>query len=296
MNRIQFIIIGAMKSGTTSLWKYLGQHPQVYLGSKKEIEYFSSEENYPKGIDWYHSFFPGLNLKSNEGRIAGEASQTLTRFPRYSSEVPFRIFQYNPNMRLIYLLRNPLIRALSHFVHNNIFFDPAYDQDVLDKDFLIQEIDLQTQTTYFSTSDYKLQIERYLQFFPMDQLQIILSEDLATDCRNTLTTIYRFLQINQKMNFEIAEIKDNSTIGTIDNQWMLRPKALEIIKPFLCDGFILNRKKCLQLIERFEPIIEFSENMTNRKLEQWRDVDSVMGWQKEVYSQLKAMKFGMRMI
>ena len=76
-----FLIVGAQKSGTTSLWSYLSSHPDVYLSPKKEIKFF--DRGYDRGVSWYESFFDGWNGEA----AAGEATQTYLYFPGYEKYV-----------------------------------------------------------------------------------------------------------------------------------------------------------------------------------------------------------------
>src|SRR5690242_8679107 len=100
-----FLIIGAQRCGTTSLFEYLANHPEIVPPSVKKIHFFDSE--YEKGEAWYRARFPVLE----NGFITGEATPYYLFHPR----VPKRVRNWNPNVKLIVLLRNPVDRAYSHF-------------------------------------------------------------------------------------------------------------------------------------------------------------------------------------
>lgn len=102
-----FIIIGVQKGGTTSLFKYLSQHPGVAVPEHKELHYF--DVNYLQGIDWYQQFFP-LEAQRH-GRLVGEASPYYIFHPLAAK----RIQRDLPNVKLIALLRDPIARAYSNF-------------------------------------------------------------------------------------------------------------------------------------------------------------------------------------
>lgn len=106
MSLPNFIIVGAAKAGTRALIDYLDQHNEIYT-YPDEIHFFS--KNYNKGIDWYQKFFKNVN----DEKAIGEKS------PSYftSSKTPERIFQNIPDVKLIFLLRNPVDRAYSHYWH-----------------------------------------------------------------------------------------------------------------------------------------------------------------------------------
>src|SRR5437016_5579333 len=106
-NPPHFIIIGAQRCGTTSLFEYLARHPSFSLPSQKELHFFDYQ--YHNGADWYRKQFPLLL----GGVITGEASPYYLLHPH----VPRRIRDWNPDVKLIVLLRNPVDRAYSHYYH-----------------------------------------------------------------------------------------------------------------------------------------------------------------------------------
>ncbi|MFO7955055.1 sulfotransferase family protein [Thioalkalivibrio sp.] len=112
-----FIIIGAQKSGTTSLYAYLSQHPQLFPSSTKEVHFFDggldpSVDTFKKGMPWYRAHFP---LRKN----MGANQRTFEASPLYifNPLAPERIANVVPNVKIIALLRNPTERAISHFFH-----------------------------------------------------------------------------------------------------------------------------------------------------------------------------------
>jgi len=124
-----FLIIGTQKGGTTSLFHYLQKHPNVLSPEKKEIQYFSW--NYRRGLLWYRSFFP----KKKNNKIAGEASPDYLFHP-YAAK---RAYEYNPNFKIIVLLREPIDRALSqyhHEINKNKHFKYQDFQDAIFKESL----------------------------------------------------------------------------------------------------------------------------------------------------------------
>lgn len=107
-----FIVIGSMKSGSTTLFRWLGLHPGVALPRIKEPNFFSDDRAWARGISWYESLFPELE----EGQITGEASIRYTD-PAVSGEAAVRAAGLVPDSRLIFIARNPLDRARSHYRH-----------------------------------------------------------------------------------------------------------------------------------------------------------------------------------
>ena len=113
-----FIIIGAQKSGTTSMYAYLEQHPDIIGSLNKEIHFFDGGtnpkvDNFKKGINWYKAHFP--LCENVENKKIFEASPLYI----FSPLVPKRIANYIPKVKVIALLRNPSDRAISHYFHNN---------------------------------------------------------------------------------------------------------------------------------------------------------------------------------
>ena len=106
-------IIGAMKSGTTSLHEYLNEHPDIFMSNVKEPGYFAECMNYyPKDLAWYESLF-----KEAKGEmIIGESSTNYTKLP-ICTDVVNKIWEFNPDARFIYVMRDPIKRVISHYWH-----------------------------------------------------------------------------------------------------------------------------------------------------------------------------------
>jgi len=180
MNRLpHFIIIGAMKAGTTSLYHYLRRHPEVAMSRVKETNFFL-ERNFSKGLEWYRQQF------TDDERIKGEASTNYTKFPTQKG-VPERIYRSLPGVKLIYVVRDPISRVRSHVHHNLLKGDEAEGawKDKLE--------DLQSH--YIQCSLYYMQLEQYLAFFPPEQILIVTTEELNSQRKATLQKIFRFIGV-----------------------------------------------------------------------------------------------------
>lgn len=105
------IIIGAMKGGTTSLYHYLASHPDVVASRDKETDFFRSRKHFSKGIEWYRQQFRGA------GTHALEASPNYTKRHKFRG-VPRRMHSVLPEAKLVYVLRDPVERIISHYMHN----------------------------------------------------------------------------------------------------------------------------------------------------------------------------------
>ena len=186
-----FLVIGAMKGGTTSLWQYLKSHPQIFLPDKKEIHFFSYDENWKKGTPWYKTFFANV---PRSALAIGEASTTYAKYPLIDG-VPPRIATTIPNARLIYVIRHPIDRMRSHYV----------DRHEAGEETKSIESALTTDDRYLNLSRYAMQIERYLDFFVRPQMLFITSEDLRDHRAPTMQRVFEFLRVDPDWNSPVFD-------------------------------------------------------------------------------------------
>jgi hypothetical protein len=177
------VVIGAAKSGTTSLHSYLDLHPQISMSPTKELNFFVLEKNWPKGVEWYESNF----VSSDETRILGESSPSYTQYPVFKG-VPERMHLVLPEAKLIYILRDPIERIISHYVHN-------YRRRVENRSISEVLTDLENNP-YVLWSKYYTQLEQYLDHFPQSSILIITLEDLRRYRQQTLQKVFRFLGVD----------------------------------------------------------------------------------------------------
>ena len=151
-----FLVVGAMKAGSTTLMDYLVSHQEVGIPNE-EINYFDKDSNFEKGIDWYSKWFENF---SNH-KIVGEKTPAYC----YEPKVVERIHQQNPAMKLVWILRNPVKRTYSNYWHYiRIGKELLSVNDCLDQEE--QRIKEDIYKGYFKRSVYVDQVERYLEFFP----------------------------------------------------------------------------------------------------------------------------------
>lgn len=194
-----FIIIGAQKCGTTSLYQYLIQHPQVVPASQKEVHFF--DLNFAQGVDWYRQQFKPIS----QGFITGEASPYYIFHPLVAK----RIYKLFPQVKLIALLRNPVERAISHYYHevrlgceklgllDAIAQEPARLKGETPK-MLADETYYSynhQHYTYLSRGIYVEQLKHWMQFFPKEQLLVLPSEELYNQPNQVLNQVLEFLQL-----------------------------------------------------------------------------------------------------
>lgn len=201
-----FIIIGAQKGGTTSLFSYLALHPQILPGIKKEINFFTLK--YHKGLPWYKAHFP---LKKSSEEITGEASPHYI-FDEYAPE---RMSQIVPQCKVIALLRNPVERAISHYFHAvrvNMENLPLREALLIEEERMLDIAkNPARKTVSYSHASYKKkgiyseQIKHYLRYFPMAQILIIESERFFNNPDEVLKEVFRFLSVDE--SFQAKNLK-----------------------------------------------------------------------------------------
>ena len=177
-----FLVIGAMKAGTTSLWHYLRSHPQVFMPDVKEVMFFDPRHNWDRGVAWYEGQFQGATDRQT---TLGEASTSYTKFP-VVRDVPARIARVLPDVRLLYVLRHPIERMQSHYLYA---LSRGKERRPIERAFA-------EDPTYLDVSRYGFQLEQYVPYFSAEQFLFVDSRDLAGKRVETLRTIFGFLGID----------------------------------------------------------------------------------------------------
>ncbi|MEO2031399.1 MAG: sulfotransferase [Planctomycetaceae bacterium] len=172
-----FLIIGAQKCGTTSLHRYLMEHPEIFMSPNKELHFFVTERNWHKGVKWYaRQFAQGFHA-------CGEASPSYTAFPRYSG-VPERIHHVLPEVKLIYLIRDPIQRLVSHYVHR-----VAAGRE---HGSLREALDGTRGSDLIWRSRYAAQLSQFLTTFSADRILVVTQEALLANRLETIRQVFRF--------------------------------------------------------------------------------------------------------
>ena len=176
-----FLVIGAMKAGTTSLYHYQRNHDEIYMSRIKELDFFVETHNWPRGLDWYRRQFS----EAGSAVARGEASTLYTKYPEHRG-VPERIATVLPEVRLIYVVRDPLERLRSHYQHRVMTGAETDPPDVA----------LLKNPVYLDCSRYAMQLEQYLGHFPREQILVVTSESLRSDRTATVKEVYGFLGVD----------------------------------------------------------------------------------------------------
>ena len=206
-----FVVIGAAKAGTTSLYALLDRHPQIFMPEIKEPEFFARDDIYASGIEAYAQAY----AQAEEGQIVGEASTIYSLSP-FFPETAARMARHIPRAKLVYVLREPVGRAYSYYVqiiknYQNVtgdpgvhrsfeaFIDPEFPRDAgaRDKVFSRANAHLPDDAELcLAGSDYVHQIEAYLAHFPREQILFLKFEDFVQDRPAVLRQITDFLGVD----------------------------------------------------------------------------------------------------
>lgn len=205
MRKANLFIVGAMKSGSTSLHNYLGDHPQVFMCEPKEPWYFIKEKNWHKGEDWYQSLFSNA---SDDVTIIGESSADYTMAPKYEG-VPERIAKYNPDSRIIYILREPVMRTISHYWHNVRWHAEQRDMIVAIKE----------EPFFREVSNYYMQLTNYLKVFPAEHIYVLTFEHMIHNPAIEVSKIFSWLGVRSDYIPSNITQKSNTT-----------PKQVEMVR------------------------------------------------------------------
>lgn len=193
-----FILIGAMKCGTTSLHQYLGMHPQICVSDPKEPDFFLRRNEHD--LAWYRQCF------REPAQAYGEASTNYTKHPAFR-DVPERMHQVLPDLKLLYLVRDPIERAVSHFAHNRV---DGRESDPMDEAFCPVE-----DSHYLQTSRYSVQLSQYLEYYPEERVLVIESERLRADRMGVLREVFSFLGVDPAVEASAFEEEYHTTSGKL---------------------------------------------------------------------------------
>ncbi len=228
-----FIIAGAQKSGTTYLYNLLVQHKDILPSTTKEVHYFDNNIN--KGDEWYLSHFPFKFFNTN--KITGESSPYYLYHPLAAE----RIYNFDNQIKIILLLRNPVDRAISHLnmIINRHDIDFNFEDfcnienEIIIQKLLTEKLKRETITksnihqdfSFIQRGIYAPQVKKYMNYFKLHKnLLIIKSEDFFDNNKKTLDTIFDFLGVSvykAKINLAV-----NNFSGEYNNNFIQCRKLL----------------------------------------------------------------------
>jgi hypothetical protein len=210
-----FLVIGAAKAGTTSLYRLLGQHPQIFLSARKELHFFSFDRNWEKGPGWYESWFEG----GADFAQRGEASSTYT-VRKVFPLVAERLAVYDPEreLRLIYIVRDPLERIESGWqqlrrfgpapairaaglgdIPDSLWVDSSFDRAVRRQSDALVE-----------STNYREELAVHRRHYPDARILVLLLEDLKRDPRAVMRRCFGFLGVDAGVELTDYDVRANA--------------------------------------------------------------------------------------
>lgn len=219
-----------MKGGTTSLYYYISSHPDIEPSSIKETDFFKTTDDFSKGLNWYKA------LWKDKGTYTFEASPNYTKRHIFPG-VPERMYSILPHIKLIYILRDPIERIVSHYIHNY-----AHGRESRPFSEAIKD----ANSNYIQTSKYYFQLQAYLEYYQEEKILIIESEKLHKDPVKVLDDVFAFLGVAAEYNdknaifekrFHTSGLKrrrsfiEQELSKKISNRFLLRA-IRKISKPF----------------------------------------------------------------
>lgn len=176
-----WITIGAMKSATTSLHRYLAEHPDIDVSEPKELDFFIEPRYGKLGLDWYRRQFAGATV------AAGESSVNYTKCHRYAG-VAARMHQHLPDVRLVYMVRDPFDRIESHWVH-------AVGEGKL-RGTLADALRDPDHSSLVQTSRYWTQLSQFLEYYDPAQIRVVSYEEFSVDPHRVLGEVLSFIGVD----------------------------------------------------------------------------------------------------
>lgn len=278
-----FIIIGAAKSGTTALYHYLEQHPQIYMSPKKETNFFALEAEklyFPDAPQVKRTQKPIDNITAYCDLFRGVADETAvgeaSPWYLYHPGVPERIQHYLPDAKLIAILRNPVERAYSHFL--NSVRDGA--EPFTDFAQALQEEEVRVHNNleplrwhYQQMGFYYVQVKRYFETFDRNQIRIYLYDDLKDGPTGLLQDIFQYLAVddtfapNMSTRFNMSGFPKSQALHTFLKK---KHPIKSVLKPFLPKELRLQITSNLQN-RNLEKPAPLSLEMRQRLVELYRE-------------------------
>jgi hypothetical protein len=203
------MLIGAMKSGTTTLHAHLSRHSRLYLCEPKEPGFFSRDERYARGIDTYRELFAAAAPE----QLCGEASTCYTRWPHYADVAP-RIAEHVPDVRFLFIMRDPVERAYSHYRHL------CEEWAAAGKEIPGFAEAMEAAPEIVDASLYRVQLERFFSHFPAERFHLLSLEELRAHPAEVLGGVQDFLGVPREDLVGEAETRRNEAGTAIARKTM----------------------------------------------------------------------------
>ncbi|MEL6418072.1 MAG: sulfotransferase domain-containing protein [Pseudomonadota bacterium] len=195
MAQPDFIIVGAMKSGTSTLAAQIGAQPGLFMTTPKEPNFFSDDAIWSKGPDWYH----GLFANAAPTDLKGEASTHYTKYPRHPHTLERMQALLETHPRIIYVIRNPIDRAVSHFIH-------AWSEGETDRDISKA---FENTPDFVDFGCYGMQIAPFIEAFGKERIYLTSLEAMTANPQDELTRATRFLGYGRTPIWQTERAREN---------------------------------------------------------------------------------------
>lgn len=202
--KVDFMIIGAQKCGTTTLFNILNRHSSISACINKEPKFFSSPNNNKSDLKKYHNLF-----SKKENVLHFEASTTYTFYPLRNIKIWDDIHEYNPKMKFIYLVRRPKDRIISSYMHT---YERGYTDLSIEKAIVKKRL-------YLDITRYYTQIAPYIRKFGRNQVMIITFDDLVSKQKKVIEKVSEFLAVDVSEFSSLEKEKSNVSIGGNKNHY-----------------------------------------------------------------------------
>ena len=193
-----FVIIGAMKCATSTLHDQLARINGVSMTEPKEPNFFSDELNWAKGMGWYESLFESMSVDD----LKGESSTHYTKLPTYPLCIP-RMHEHLPNAKLIYVMRDPIDRIVSQYIHEwsqRVIEDGCTIDDAIDRYPMLAEY-----------SKYAMQLSPYVEKWGMGHILPVFFERLMHNPQEEFERVGRFLGITTELQWDMDDAQNVSS-------------------------------------------------------------------------------------
>lgn len=269
-----FMIVGAQKCGTSTLAEILSSHPSIESCTIKEPHYFSTHQDWRAGLHQYEALF-----QTREDCLLFEASTSYTFSPLRAPEIWKAIYSYNPAMKFIYLVRNPLDRIVSNYMH---MYSRGYTKRSI-------EDSIQRNRMYIDVSRFATQILPYIRQFGRDQVLLIDFDDLNARRESVVRDVAAFIGVDSTGFQGFEQVHANRSIGRGKrhhryDEPSLPLRLLRKLAPPLWDRLVrdsgprfrvrprLSPSFKRMILDQLELDIRETERLLDKDLRQWRQV------------------------
>ncbi len=286
-----FLVVGCQKCATTSLHYYLRQHPNIYLPEGKETKYFVMDERYELGIESYEKNFENVESEVAIGEVDPDYMYFKNALPRLAKDVDLS------NLKLIFILRNPVERAFSHYL---MTYRRGFESETFNKALSLEENRIQKD--YFSRMHYSYvergyyiqQIKRFEKYINKSKMHFILTDELKVNREKVLKDCFSFLEVDtsfggyeKKKNYHKGQIPRSEFLlnSIVNKNDSLIKKIIRIVLPNdkfrkkirskvlslneKDNNMVIDQKTKESLIDRFKKPNNELQDYIDKNLEHW---------------------------